>query len=134
MRDSYKASHQGRENESALTEQDLKNQIKQLSNEKQQLSNEKQQLANEKQLIEQTLGYKKSTSARLKLELAEARTKNTEVVILSNTTRAENKFTSTMLKKAETQVVDQGKLIDRLLINGVSRLMSESEDPLCGEF
>lgn len=92
------------------------------------------QLAMEKQRVDQKLDYRKATVTRLKLELVEARNERTKAETLTTTTKAHNETTSTLLKKAEVQLVHQGKVIDRLLINGLSRLLSDNDDPLSGEF
>lgn len=120
MRELYKAHFQGLERDFALTEQSLHSQIKELTIERKR--------------VDQILDYKKATSARLKTELAEARAGKTEAESRTSVANAERDTACNMQKLVELQMINQGKVIDRLLINGMSRSKPNQDDPLSGRF
>lgn len=92
-----------------------------------ELNGQLQQLALEKQRVDQLLDYKKSTSTRLKSALDEALIEKADAEKLTNTTTA-------LLEQTQLQVVQQSKMIDRLLINSLAQGRTASDDPLTGEF
>lgn len=88
----------------------------------------------EKNRVDQLVGYKKATSEQLKTELAEARTGKKEAELLTTIAKAQHDTTCDMLKLVESQLTNQGKVVDRLLINGMSQVKANPDDLMQGEF